>query len=123
MLSIDVTEAGFFYISTLDKGWNKVTGHAMRVGDFNFFATPLGEKGIYTWRVCEYESGALVLEDISPGWVEVQDQVLAYLSTVVAMKLISMLDTLKGKGDYYLFKQAIDRARIQALETNGPKPN
>lgn len=117
MKNIEVTvspEAEEFYLA-LDKGWTKVFGHSIVVGDLKFSAVPIKD----LIRVSEVESGAKLIDIPVPEAIQSFEETMFFLEIIVSSQIVLMLEKYgieKAKEQIALMKQS-------AFNKHGQKPN
>lgn len=109
-------EAEEFCLAFSDK-WGKVGGHAITIDMYQFSAVPV--KNIF--RISEVTSGAKFFDMPVPEVIQSYEATLLYLETVVAAKLIQIINKVNEKNPNQLNNE-IERLRKKSIELLGEKP-
>lgn len=116
MKDIEVTvspDAEEIYLA-FDKGWTKLFGHSITVGDFKFSAVPVKN---YI-RVSEFESGAKLMDIPVPNGIESYEETMFFLEVFVSPQIVMVVE----KSGTENVKKQINCMKEVAIKKHGQKP-
>lgn len=106
-------DAEEFYLA-FEKGWTKLIGHSIVVGDFRFSAVPVQN----FIRVSEVDSGAKLFDLPVPDGVESHGETMFFLELFVASRIVMLIE----KAGIEKTKEQINLMKQVAFNKHGKKP-
>lgn len=117
MKEIEITvspQAEEFCLAFLEKGWIKMVGHSITVGDLSFSAVPINDLII----VSEIETGAKVFTMPVPDAIESYEETVLFLETVIAGRIVMLIE----KAGSEKVNTEIQRLKEIMVSKHGDKP-
>ncbi len=96
------------------KGWTKLFGHSITVGDLKFSAVPVSDYIL----VSEFQSGTKLMDIPVPTGIESYEETMFFLEVFVSSQIVMVIE----KSGIDKVKDQIKRMKEAAFKKHGQKP-